>query len=215
VNIPYENVKALISQGEFGHYVLFSLPGNEQIGGSHLSSGKGDGEQKISSADLLAHLDTVINNVGAGQYKIVLKKTSLSNNGGVTYRFYVKGENEEKNATGSYLGYVPDGLKMKDIDERVADSVTKALAAEREKFNLLLENFKLQQELAEVKKKKSASGTDLKWVKELAGLGKMGLVLFASANYPEAAKALAAMAEEEEEEEDEEENDYQPKQRPN
>lgn len=207
--LHYEAVKALILEGGYGCYRLYSLPGNELLGGSHLSSADGAKDSRMNSNDLVGHLEQKIEYLGDGDYRIALKATNATQNANeVNYRFRVVKDGGSAVQTVA-AGFA--GLGQDQVDKLVNERVAQALAVEREKQAMdrkiqELENLLKEMKSARFRKKKPEG-----WSKVVGNLGMMGAAVLIQEKWPKAVplveKIIAqmdnAMGDEEEEEEEE------------
>jgi hypothetical protein len=215
--LPYETIKSLIQKGGFGTYLLYIVPGDQKIAGSHLMA-DADADARMNSDALVVDLDDKINEFRNGLYKIVLKKSNKTRSEGeVTYYFEVRDFKEDY--TGQQreqqMQQIPvqlAGLSGDRVEELVKERVAQLLSAREAEWQKQREVDELKREILELKRRKPATRKKENPMRELMGMGLVAGSAFITEQWPNTKpiveKALDALngmggGEDEEDEEDE------------
>ncbi len=216
--LPYETIKSLIQKGGFGTYLLYAVPGDQKIAGSHLMADV-DADARMNSDALVVDLDDKINEFRNGLYKIVLKRSNKTRSDGeVTYFFEVREFKEDYAVTQQREQQMQQqpiqlaGLSGDRVEELVKERVNQLLQAREAEWQKQREIDELKREILDLKRRKPPTRKKENPMRELMGMGLVAGSAFISEQWPNTKpiveKALAAlnnMGGDEEEEEEEEE----------
>jgi len=212
--LPFEVIKQLIQKAGFGTYQLYEMPGNNKVAGSHLTAEADSSESanKMSAADLVIDLQSYIDQLGDGMYRIVLKKSNKSQEStAVNYFFQVREGQPEASGSPTLGNVYADRIDADKIETMVNSRVEKLLALKEAEWEAKREMEALRAEIEFLKKRKPSR----KKQSDLAGLLNLALVggsAFISEQWPntrpmveKALTALGQMDAGDDDEEDEEE----------